>query len=142
MWQKHCLAILEKTGESLSCQDVVWEYLATCSESVNEVIILSAWRESGTQPLNPQVFKDSDFAASFSSSIKLQFTPSFPISPKLDAFLSSTNCDDSTDGLGEETDNNTESNTEREMESDNDDGDSSLPGSSEGLGNMLAMTPN
>lgn len=99
----------------------------TCTESVNEGIILSAWRKSGIRPLNPEIFKDSDFAASFSSSIKLRFPPSFPISPKLDAFLSSTNCDDAIDRIAE-TDHDTESNTEKEMESD-DDGDQSSLGS-------------
>jgi hypothetical protein len=80
-WQKCCLAVLEETGESLARPDVVKEYLTAQIDAVDKEIILAAWRKSGIRPLNPNVFTEKDFAASFSSSINLPFPASFPGGP-------------------------------------------------------------
>ena len=80
-WQKRCLAVLEEMGESLARPDVVKEYLAARADSVDSDIILTAWRKSGIRPLNPGVFTEKDFAASFTSSINLPFPSSFPVGP-------------------------------------------------------------
>lgn len=46
-WQKRCLAVLEETGEIITRQNVVKEYMAARTQSVNEELVISAWRRSG-----------------------------------------------------------------------------------------------
>ena len=75
-WQKRCSAFLDATGQSIARQDVVKEYLAARTESITEELIISAWRQSGIRPLNPQVFTDEDFAPSYASSTN----PPLPVS--------------------------------------------------------------
>ncbi|KAH9018843.1 DDE superfamily endonuclease-domain-containing protein [Lactarius pseudohatsudake] len=77
-WQKRCLLVLDETGESITRRTVVREYMAARTKSVNEELIISAWRRSGIRPLNPEVFTEEDFAPSYSSSTKPPFPVSFP----------------------------------------------------------------
>ena len=79
VWQKRCLRFLEETGQGISRQNVVKEYMAARTESMKEETILSAWTKSGIRPLNPQVFTEEDFAPSYASSIN----PPLPV-PFLD----------------------------------------------------------
>ena len=77
-WQKRCLAVLEETGEIITRQNVVKEYMAARTQSVNEELVISAWRRSGIRPLNPDVLTEEDFAPSYSSSTSPPLPVSFP----------------------------------------------------------------
>ena len=67
-WQKQCLEVLDETGQGVSCQQLVKEYMKARNKSITENLILSAWKKTGIRPFNPQVFTDEDFGPSFVSS--------------------------------------------------------------------------
>jgi hypothetical protein len=59
-------------------REVVKEYMAACTESITEGLIISAWRRSGIRPLNPEVFTEEDYAPSYASSVNPPLPVSFP----------------------------------------------------------------
>ena len=80
-WLWQCLQVMEETGEGIKCQNVIKEYMITCTKSFKESTILSAWKKSGMQPLNPHIFAEKVFGASFRSSTHPPMPDSFPVWP-------------------------------------------------------------
>ncbi|KAJ3792319.1 DDE superfamily endonuclease-domain-containing protein, partial [Lentinula aff. detonsa] len=77
-WFNRCDDILEETGESMDLRNVVKEYCDCRQLAFKESSILQAWRKSGINPLNPEVFGDADYAPSIPSSTQTHFPDSFP----------------------------------------------------------------
>ena len=59
-------------------REVVTEYFVARRKAFKSENILKAWKNSGLRPLNPDVFKSSDFAPCHSSSTQRHAPPSFP----------------------------------------------------------------
>jgi hypothetical protein len=87
-WQKHSLRVLEETGESITCQNVVKEHMAARTNSITKELVILTWRKSGIRPLDPQVFTKEDYtpslAPSYSSSVNPPLPVLFPENPDLD----------------------------------------------------------
>jgi hypothetical protein len=80
-WQNRCAAAMEDSGEGVTRQQVVKEYMMACTESFKETTILSAWRKSGIAPFNPGIFTSKDFGPSIPSSFKPPLPMSFLMQP-------------------------------------------------------------
>ncbi|KIJ08364.1 hypothetical protein PAXINDRAFT_18494 [Paxillus involutus ATCC 200175] len=84
---------MEESGEGISWKNLIKEYMAARAESFKEETILKAWRKSGINPLNPDIFTKEDYAPSYSTSTNLHLPEMFPsVGSSLDNLLS----DDST----------------------------------------------
>ncbi|KAJ4466958.1 hypothetical protein C8R41DRAFT_925924 [Lentinula lateritia] len=77
-WFNRCDEILAETGVSMDLRDVVKEYMAVRDLSFKESTIKTAWRKSGINPLNPEIFSEADFAPSIASSTRMQLPASYP----------------------------------------------------------------
>ncbi|KAJ3879596.1 hypothetical protein F5051DRAFT_349952, partial [Lentinula edodes] len=62
----------------MDLRDVVKQYMAVRDLSFKESTIKTAWRKSGINPLNPEIFSEADFAPSIASSTKMQLPASYP----------------------------------------------------------------
>jgi hypothetical protein len=80
-WQNRCAAAMEDSGQEITRQQVVKEYMAARTESFKEKTILSAWRNSGISPFDPDRFSSHDFGPSIPSSFKAPLPKSFPMPP-------------------------------------------------------------
>ena len=69
-WQKCCAITMDDSGEGISRQQVVKEYMTACTKSFKESTILSAWKKSGMLSNNPGAFTSEDFGPSIPSSFK------------------------------------------------------------------------
>ncbi len=65
-WFNQCDELLETTGEAMELRDVVTEYMKARRASFKPETILQAWRKSGIRPINPDIFKEKDYAPSYS----------------------------------------------------------------------------
>ena len=105
-WQKQSLLFLEERGESITHQDVTWEYMMARTESIKESTILSAWRKSGINPFDPEIFTTEDMAPSFVTLTNVPLPESFPDLPSDSKVSYRTSGDetyvDSSDGLDSE----------------------------------------
>lgn len=72
---------MEDTGQEITWQQVVKEYMTARTESFKEKTILSAWRKSGISPFDPGRFTLHDFGPSIPSSFKAPLPKSFPMPP-------------------------------------------------------------
>src|ERR1700677_1326345 len=81
VWQNRCVAAMEDTGQEITWQQVVKEYMTACTESFKEKTILSAWRKSGISPFDPGRFTLHDFGPSIPLSFKAPLPKSFPMPP-------------------------------------------------------------
>ncbi|THU88384.1 DDE-domain-containing protein [Dendrothele bispora CBS 962.96] len=77
-WYRRCVIILNETGEGIELWYVVKEYMEARTSSFVEKTILKAWEKSEIRPLNPGIFKPSDFAPSQASSTFMHVLSSFP----------------------------------------------------------------
>ncbi|THU84574.1 hypothetical protein K435DRAFT_564347, partial [Dendrothele bispora CBS 962.96] len=77
-WYRRCDIILNETGEGIELRYVVKEYMEARTSSFVEKTVLKAWEKSGIRPLNPGIFKPSDFAPSQASSTFMHVPSSFP----------------------------------------------------------------
>ena len=77
-WFNQCDEILDETGEGMEMKDVVSEYFVARRKVFKSENILKAWKNSGLRPLNPDIFRSSDFAPSHSSSTQRHAPSSFP----------------------------------------------------------------
>ena len=105
---------MAETGEGIKCQNVIKEFMITSTESFKESTILSAWKKSGMQLLNPHIFTKKDFNASFGSSTHPPMLDSFPVCPPSDNNLVPVDGIDG--GIND---------------GDNDEGDSTMAGDSD-----------
>ena len=80
-WQKRCAIAMDDSGEGITRQQVVKEYMTARTESFKESTILSAWKKSGISPFNPGTFTSEDFGPSIPSSFKALLPKSFPMQP-------------------------------------------------------------
>lgn len=80
MWLDRCDEIVESTYEEVSQAQLVKEYLAIRKEAFKEATICAAWRKSGHEPHNPDIFTDADYAPSvpFSTSSTSLVPSTFP----------------------------------------------------------------
>lgn len=79
-WTDRCDQIVEDTGEEMSREDFIKEYMDVRSTSFKESTIRTAWRKSGCWPIDQTVFKDDDYAPSISTSTSTPHVPdSFPV---------------------------------------------------------------
>ena len=105
-WQKQSLLFLEERGESITRHDVTWEYMMARTESIKESTILSAWRKSGINPFDPEIFTTEDMATSFVTLTNVPLPESFPDLPSDSKVSYRTSGDemyvDSSDGLDSE----------------------------------------
>ena len=80
-WLERCEEIIEDTGEEMSREAFVSEYIAVRHDTFKERTILQAWKKSGAWPINPNVFTDDDFAPSIPYSTHARDLPTtFPSS--------------------------------------------------------------
>ena len=73
-WQKCCAIAMDDSGEGISRQQVVREYMTACTKSFKESMILSAWKKSRILPFNPGTFTSEDFGLAFLCHLR----PSYP----------------------------------------------------------------
>ena len=78
-WQNRCAVAMDDSGEGITRQQVVKEYMMARTESFKETTILSAWKKSGIVPFNPGVFTSEDFGPSLPLSFKALLPKSFPM---------------------------------------------------------------
>jgi uncharacterized coiled-coil protein SlyX len=78
-WQKQCLEVLDETGQGVTRQQLVKEYMKARTKSIKNKLILGAWKKTGIRPFNPQIFTDEDFGPSFVSSTNRPLPDSFPV---------------------------------------------------------------
>ncbi|KII83531.1 hypothetical protein PLICRDRAFT_119302, partial [Plicaturopsis crispa FD-325 SS-3] len=69
-WTERMEEIVEETGEGLPRYDFISEYMSLRSSAVTTQIVKAAWRKTGLEPFNPNVFTDADFAPSRMTSTK------------------------------------------------------------------------
>ncbi|KIK83405.1 hypothetical protein PAXRUDRAFT_76110, partial [Paxillus rubicundulus Ve08.2h10] len=63
-WQQRCAIMMEESSEGISRKNLIKEYMAARAESFKEETILKAWRKSGINPLNLDIFTEEDYAPS------------------------------------------------------------------------------
>ncbi|KIO11371.1 hypothetical protein M404DRAFT_128111, partial [Pisolithus tinctorius Marx 270] len=63
-WWKQCDKVLEATGEEITREDFIKQYMTAHTKAFTSKIILKAWKNSSIHPLNPHLFNDQDFAPS------------------------------------------------------------------------------
>ncbi|KIJ55419.1 hypothetical protein M422DRAFT_240032, partial [Sphaerobolus stellatus SS14] len=73
-WGKCCNA-LAITGNEVSRDTVIEEYMPIRHAHMKQSLIISAWQHSGLHPYNPDIFTDADFAPAVFFSVK-------PMTPK------------------------------------------------------------
>lgn len=83
-WNKHCDHVFQTTGEPLKAQNFVQEYMAARNESFKPDTIMKAWENSGIHVgedgprCTPEIFTESDFAPSHSTSTQLHLPDGYP----------------------------------------------------------------
>ncbi|EIN03282.1 DDE-domain-containing protein, partial [Punctularia strigosozonata HHB-11173 SS5] len=80
-WTERMEEIAEETGEGLQRADFVKEYMAVRAASITEVIVKAAWRKTGLEPFNADIFTDRDFTPSRVTSKHARLPASFPATP-------------------------------------------------------------
>jgi hypothetical protein len=118
-WQNCCAAAMEDTGQEVTWQQVVKEYMAACTKSFKETTILSAWRKSRILPFDPKRFMAHNFGPSIPSSFKVPLPSSFlmpPTCPELpsDDDISVEGFSDLDTERGNEESNDDEGNMDKE----------------------------
>ena len=110
-WQKQCLEVMDETGQGVTWQQLVKEYMKACTNSIKESVILNAWKKTGIRPFDSQIFKDDDFGPSFASSTNQPLPHSFPV-PDTNSDLSRKPAVSSSDGSSEEDSDGRDSKSE------------------------------
>lgn len=67
-WQEHCDEVLEATDQEIPKVDFVKEYMVARAKAFLPKTIKKAWAKSSICPLNPDIFIDTDFSPSVSTS--------------------------------------------------------------------------
>jgi len=77
-WVERCDCVVELTGSEMRKEDFVNEYMDVREASFRSSTIVSAFKKSGTWPINRAVFTNDDFAPSVPYSTEAHNFPSLP----------------------------------------------------------------
>lgn len=77
-WLERMEDIVKEMGERLQKHDFVKEYMAVWEASIDKESVLAAFRKTGIEPFNPDIFTPEDFTPSHVSSTMAHMPPSFP----------------------------------------------------------------
>ena len=87
-WSNQCAAVLEETGFLMEIYKVVEEYMKARTKSFKAETVWQAWNKAGFDPertdtfkesdISPGIFKEADFAPSYSTSYIPHAPASFP----------------------------------------------------------------
>ncbi|CDO68229.1 hypothetical protein BN946_scf184870.g3 [Trametes cinnabarina] len=78
-WLERCAEVLEATKHPLHRADVVREYMAVRKKAMTVSVIKAAFRSTGIEPFNPNIFHPAQFAPSHSTSTVSHLPSSCPI---------------------------------------------------------------
>jgi hypothetical protein len=101
-WLERCDCVVELTGNEMPKEDFVNEYMDVREASFRSSTIVSAFKKSGTWPVNQAVFTDDDFAPSIPFSTEARDFPSLPVPDKSE----SSDTDSDSDSDISDTDSN------------------------------------
>jgi hypothetical protein len=79
-WVLECEAVVEETGQKICRGDFIKMYMKVRDEVISPDIVKTAWRKTGLDPFNPNIFTPVDFAPSRPYSTHAHFPSSFPAS--------------------------------------------------------------
>ena len=136
---------MDDSGEGITRQQVVKEYMTARTKSFKESTILSAWKKSGILLFNPGMFTSEDFSPSIPSLFKALLPKSFPMQPD-DNDLDSPDDHVSVDDSSESEWENEEGDTSGEEVGDcmdrlNQDSSSELPFLAEVVDSSPSLLP-
>ncbi|KAJ3019688.1 hypothetical protein NUW54_g6 [Trametes sanguinea] len=77
-WLERCAEVLEATKKPMHRAYVVCEYMAVRKKAVTPTVIKAAFRNTGIQPFNPDIFQPAQSAPSHTSSTVLHLPSSCP----------------------------------------------------------------
>ena len=80
-WVERCDCVVELTGSEMPKEDFVNKYMQVRQASVRPSTIISAFKKSGTWPIDREVFTNDDYAPSIPYSTEAQDFTSLPDLP-------------------------------------------------------------
>lgn len=112
-WQEQCEAALEEDIAGLHISQAVKAYMIARQAGMCPEIITKAWKKSGLNPINPDLFTDDDYSPSKSSSTCPQH-PRNPFAESSDSSSSEDNDNDSgSDAASSDSDEDLDDETKR-----------------------------
>lgn len=82
-WGKRCREVIKETGQGIPRSDIVKEYMSVRSQTFTSELIQKAFERCGLNPINKDIFTETDFAPSVSTSTIPHMPSSYPDSSNL-----------------------------------------------------------